>query len=88
MATSTTELRTLPARLETLLDMSRQLCRIQPLDALLGSMAEACGSLLDSDSVGIRVVDGDDLVLMAVWAVTSRWAQPVGRRSESRSARA
>ena len=67
MATSTTELRTLPARLETLLDMSRQLCRIQPLDALLGSMAEACGSLLDSDSVGIRVVDGDDLVLVAVW---------------------
>jgi signal transduction histidine kinase/ActR/RegA family two-component response regulator len=67
MAISTTELRTLPARLETLLDMSRQLCRIQPLDALLGSMAEACGSLLDSDSVGIRVVDGDDLVLMAVW---------------------
>ena len=44
MAISTTELRTLPARLETLLDMSRQLCRIQPLDALLGSMAEACGS--------------------------------------------
>ena len=47
---------TLPPRLETLLEMSRQLSRILPLDALLGKMAEACGSLLDSDSVGIRVV--------------------------------
>ncbi len=60
------ELTTLPARLETLLEVSRQLSRIQPLDALLGNMAEACGSLLDTDSVGIRVVDGDDLVLMGV----------------------
>src|SRR5712692_198075 len=66
MAARTQELTTLPARLETLLEVSRQLSRIQPLDALLGNMAEACGSLLDSDSVGIRVVDGDDLVLMGV----------------------
>src|SRR5713226_3511593 len=66
MAARTQALTTLPARLETLLEVSRQLSRIQPLDALLGNMAEACGSLLDSDSVGIRVVDGDDLVLMGV----------------------
>jgi len=66
MAARTQELTTLPARLETLLEVSRQLSRIQPLDALLGNMAEACGSLLDTDSVGIRVVDGDDLVLMGV----------------------
>src|SRR5207249_5680029 len=38
-----------------------------PLEKLLGKMAEACGSLLDSDSVGIRVVEGDELVLMGVW---------------------
>src|SRR6266849_161513 len=67
MAAPMPELATLPPRLETLLEMSRQLSRILPLDALLGKMAEACGSLLDSDSVGIRVVDGDDLVLMGVW---------------------
>src|SRR5712692_8159228 len=66
MAARTQEPTSLPARLETLLEVSRQFSRIQPLDALLGSMAEACGSLLDSDSVGIRVLDGDDLVLMGV----------------------
>jgi signal transduction histidine kinase/CheY-like chemotaxis protein len=78
MAAPTQELTTLPARLETLLEMSRQLSRIQPLDALLGNMAEACGSLLDSDSVGIRVVDGDDLVLMGVWG-DARTAMPTPR---------
>ena len=78
MAISTTALRTLPARLETLLEMSRQLSRIQPLDALLGSMAKACGSLLDSDSVGIRVLEGDDLVLMAVWG-DAQTAMPTPR---------
>ncbi|HEV8532448.1 MAG TPA: GAF domain-containing protein [Methylomirabilota bacterium] len=72
------ELATLPPRLETLLEMSRQLSRILPLDALLGKMAEACGSLLDSDSVGIRVVDGDDLVLMGVWGDAHR-AMPTPR---------
>jgi signal transduction histidine kinase len=72
------ELATLPARLETLLEMSRHLSRILPLDALLGKMAEACGSLLDSDSVGIRVVDGDDLVLMGVWG-DARTAMPTPR---------
>jgi hypothetical protein len=56
-----------PARLETLLDMSRELSRFQSLDSLLHHMAEACGQLLDSDSVGIRVVDGEDLVLAAAY---------------------
>src|SRR5713101_7089158 len=64
MAAPTAELSTLPPRLETLLEISHQLSRILPLEELLGKMAEACGSLLDSDSVGIRVVEGDDLVLM------------------------
>jgi len=67
MAAPTAELSTKPPRLETLLEISHQLSRILPLEELLGKMAEACGSLLDSDSVGIRVVDGDDLVLMGVW---------------------
>jgi signal transduction histidine kinase len=78
MAAPMPELATLPARLETLLEMSRHLSRILPLDALLGKMAEACGSLLDSDSVGIRVVDGDDLVLMGVWG-DARTAMPTPR---------
>src|SRR5713226_9701738 len=78
MAARMQEPTSLPARLETLLEVSRQFSRIQPLDALLGSMAEACGSLLDSDSVGIRVVDGDDLVLMGVWGDAHR-AMPTPR---------
>src|SRR6267143_5545228 len=67
MAEPTAELSTLPPRLETLLEASRQLSTFLPLEELLGKMAEACGSLLDSDSVGIRLVEGDDLVLMGVW---------------------
>jgi signal transduction histidine kinase/ActR/RegA family two-component response regulator len=78
MAAPTQELTILPARLETLLEMSRQLSQILPLDALLRNMAEACGSLLDSDSVGIRVVEGDDLVLMGVWG-DARTAMPTPR---------
>jgi PAS domain S-box-containing protein len=50
-----------------LLEVSRQLSRIQPLESLLAKMAQVCGQLLDSDSVGIRVVEGDDLVVMGSW---------------------
>src|SRR6202521_121256 len=71
-------LATLPARLETLLEMTRQLSELLPLDTLLGNMAQACGSLLGSDSVGIRVVDGNDLVLMGVWG-DARTAMPTPR---------
>ncbi len=58
---------TQPARLETLLEVSRQLSQIQPLESLLGNIARACGHLLDSDSVGIRVLEGEDLVLAGVY---------------------
>jgi hypothetical protein len=58
------DLATPPLRLETLLEVSRQLSRIQPLESLLGNINEACGHLLDSDSVGIRMVEGDDLVVV------------------------
>src|SRR6266481_5259180 len=78
MAAATQGLTTRPARLETLLEMTRQLSQILPLDTLLGKMAQACGSLLDSDSVGIRVVDGNDLVLMGVWG-DARTAMPTPR---------
>jgi len=59
------------ARLEALLEISRELSRIQPLESLLGKMAEACGQLLDSDSVGIRVRDGDDLVLAGAYGASA-----------------
>jgi two-component system cell cycle sensor histidine kinase/response regulator CckA len=50
-------------RLETLVEITRELSQIQPLEALLAKIAEACGYLLDSDSVGIRVRRGEELVL-------------------------
>ena len=67
-----------PARLETLLEISRQLSRFQSIESLLHRMAEACGQLLDSDSVGIRVVEGDDLVLAAAHG-DAREAMPTPR---------
>jgi len=78
MAAPTQGLTILPARLETLLEMTRQLSQLLPLDTLLGNMAQACGSLLGSDSVGIRVVDGNELVLMGVWG-DARSAMPTPR---------
>ena len=65
-------------RLETLLAISRELCRIQPLESLLAKIAEACGRLLDSDSVGIRVRHEDDLVLEGAWG-DARQAMPTAR---------
>jgi len=66
MAFQAQEPTTLPTRLETLLEMARQLSQILPIDTLMSNMAHACGSLLNSDSVGIRVVEGDSLVLAGV----------------------
>src|SRR5262249_60632883 len=56
-------LRTRQAHLETLLEMSRQLSKIQPVESLLATIAEACGRLLDSDTVGFRPLDADHLLL-------------------------
>jgi len=67
-----------PARLETLLEVNRQLSRIQTLESLLGSIAEACGQLLDSDSVGIRMIDGNDLVVVGT-SGTGREEMPTPR---------
>jgi len=55
------------SRLEALLDASRQLSRIQPVASLLKSIAEACGRLLGSGSVGFRLVEGDELVVSGSW---------------------
>jgi len=78
MAERSQELPRRQTRLETLLELSRELSQIQPLESLLGKIAEACGRLLDSDSVGIRVRDGDDLVLAATHG-DARQAMPTLR---------
>jgi signal transduction histidine kinase len=50
-----------------LLETSRELSKIQPLESLLTKIAEACAHLLDSDSVGIRIREEDDLVLAGAY---------------------
>jgi hypothetical protein len=55
-------------RLERLLETNRELSKFQPLESLLAKIAEACGHLLDSDSVGIRIREEDDLVLAGGYA--------------------
>ena len=59
--------RTRQSRLETLLAVIRQLSTIQPVASLLDRIVEACGRLLESDSVGIRVAEGDELVVRGTW---------------------
>ena len=59
--------RTRQGRLETLLAVNRQLSTMQPVASVLDRIVEACGRLLGSDSVGIRVVEGDELVVRGTW---------------------
>jgi GAF domain-containing protein/CheY-like chemotaxis protein len=59
--------RTYQARLEGLLEVSQEISRIQPVEELLGAVAAACGRVLESESVGFRLVEGDELVVAALW---------------------
>ncbi len=61
------EARTGRGRLEALLEVSRQLSLVQPSHWLVGTITKACAHLLDADSVGISLVEGDELVLMGTW---------------------
>jgi len=61
------ELTTHQGRLEALLEVSHQLCKLQPVKSLLGTIAEACGQLLLSESVGFWLVEGDELVVTGMW---------------------
>jgi GAF domain-containing protein len=61
------DLKARQARLEALLDVSHQLAQIQPREALLENIARACGQVLDSSSVGFRLVEGEALVLAGTW---------------------
>ena len=71
-------LRSRQARIEALLDVGSQLSRIQPVESLLARIAEVCGRLFHSNSVTIRLVEGDELVLKAVWG-HSEEVLPSGR---------
>jgi signal transduction histidine kinase/CheY-like chemotaxis protein len=57
------EARTREGRLESLVEISGELSRMQELDSLLGRIADACGRLVNTDWVGFRLVDGDELVV-------------------------
>lgn len=57
----------LEPELEALLESTRELSSTQSLDALLQMIAEKCGRLLDSPSVGIRLLEGDELVNAGLW---------------------
>jgi GAF domain-containing protein len=59
-------------RLEALLETSRQLSRIQSVEALLDTLAEGCGRLINADSVGFRLIEGDRMVLMGAWGDVAR----------------
>jgi signal transduction histidine kinase len=63
-------LRSRQARLEALFEVGRQLSRIQPVESLLATIAQACGRLFDSNSVAFRLVEGDELVLCGIWGHT------------------
>jgi two-component system cell cycle sensor histidine kinase/response regulator CckA len=71
------EARSREARLESLVEISGDLSRMEELDSLLGRIAEACGRLVNTDWAGFRLADGDELVLAGTlersdFAVTQR----------------
>jgi len=70
------DLRAHQARLEALLEVGRGLSRIQPPASLLSGIARACGELLESDSAGVRLAEGDELVLAASWGDPEQIRQP------------
>jgi signal transduction histidine kinase/CheY-like chemotaxis protein/HAMP domain-containing protein len=55
--------RTREARLESLVEISGDLSRMQEVDSLLGRIVDVCGRLVNTDWVGFRLVDGDGLVV-------------------------
>jgi GAF domain-containing protein len=59
-------------RLEALVEASRQLSRIQSVEALLDALAEKCGRLIGADSVGFRLIEGDKMVLLGAWGDVAR----------------
>ncbi|MCX5736645.1 MAG: PAS domain S-box protein, partial [candidate division NC10 bacterium] len=54
-------------RLESLLKGSLELSRIQSVESLLARIGEACAQMLRADGGDFRVVEGDELVVVATW---------------------
>jgi GAF domain-containing protein/CheY-like chemotaxis protein len=50
-------------QLEALLDITRELSAIQPVESLIESIAATCGRLLGAGSVVFRLLQGDELVM-------------------------
>jgi signal transduction histidine kinase len=73
------EARTREARLESLVEISGDLSRLQELDSLLGRIAEASGRLVDADWVAFRLVDGNELVIAGTFGPRDRRGGYVAR---------
>jgi len=58
------EARTHQRRLEALLEVSGELARDQSLPSVLARIGDACCRLVSTDSVGFRLVEGDELVVV------------------------
>ena len=81
------EARTREGRLETLVEISGELSRMQELDSLLGRIAGACGRLVSTDWVGFRLVDGDELVVAGTLDGTRMQVKPRIKIGESLAGR-
>jgi signal transduction histidine kinase/CheY-like chemotaxis protein len=66
------EARNREARMQSLVEISGELSRVQHIDALLGRIADACGRLVNTDWVGFRLVEGDELVVAGTLETGSR----------------
>ena len=81
------EARTREGRLESLVEISGDLSRMQELDSLLGRIADACGRLVNTDWVGFRLVDGDELVVAGTLDGTRMQVKPRIKIGESLAGR-
>ena len=81
------EARTRQTRLESLVEISGELSRMQELDSLLGRIADACGRLVNTDWVGFRLVDGDELVVAGTLDGTRMQVKPRIKIGESLAGR-
>lgn len=59
------------ARLEALLEVGRQISRLQPVESVFRTIAVECGRLLGADGVGFRLLEGDELVVSATWGAAA-----------------
>jgi signal transduction histidine kinase/CheY-like chemotaxis protein len=73
-------LRTHRDRLETLLQSSLQLARLQPLEQLVGALGAACARLLHADGGDVRIVEGGDLVKIVGWGTHEAVNSPLRLR--------